>query len=178
EPAMLSARLEGGIGAGGRKTLAGATGAALVALTRLVKGSALFGSRRLFNRLWLGEPWFDNSWFDNPWFGRRRVGLDRARSRQRTGRRRCRRRHHDHRTEHWRRMAPRLQEQRVGDDGTDRGKGQRAGDHVLRAIQQDPHRKTTLGVRFNRSRAPTAPRLVVIFCNLSRHVFSPDGLGL
>src|ERR1700676_594409 len=41
---MLSARLEGGIGAGGRKTLAGATGAALVALTRLVKGSALFGS--------------------------------------------------------------------------------------------------------------------------------------
>src|ERR1700731_2401561 len=41
---MLSARLEAGIGAGGRNTLAGAAGAALVALTRLVKGSALLGS--------------------------------------------------------------------------------------------------------------------------------------
>src|ERR1019366_8889876 len=44
---MASAREEAGTGAGGRKTLEGAIGDALVALTRLPSGSAAFGSAGL-----------------------------------------------------------------------------------------------------------------------------------
>ena len=61
-------------------------------------------------------------------------------------------------------MASGLQEQRVGDDGADRGKRQRAGNHVFRAVQQHAHRKAPLGLGFHgsRLRAATAARHVVI----------------
>jgi hypothetical protein len=77
-------------------------------------------------------------------------------------------------------MASGLQEQRVGDDGADRGKRQRTGDHVLRAMQQYPHREAALGFRFDRNRtgATAAARHVVIPGNLFRHFSSPDELDL
>jgi hypothetical protein len=75
-------------------------------------------------------------------------------------------------------MMSRLQQQGIADDGADRGKGQRAGHHVLRAMQQNAHREATLRFDRNRIGATAAARPVVIRCNLSRHVSSPDGFDL
>src|SRR6202035_5956021 len=89
-------------------------------------------------------------------------------------------RHVDDRAEHRRWVAPRLQEQGVGNDGADGCKGQRARDHVLRTMQQDTHRQAALAVGIDRYRfgATAAARHVVVSGNLSRHFSSPGELGL
>ena len=53
-------------------------------------------------------------------------------------------------------MAAGLQEQRIGDDGGDRNKGQKARNRVLWAVQQDTQHEAALGLRFNHSRFRTA----------------------
>ena len=84
--------------------------------------------------------------------------------------------------EHRRRMTAGLQEQRIGDDRADGGSGQRARDHVLRAVQQHAHHESR-APRRPRSQPPArhgggAARHLVIIGNLSRHFSSPDGLVL
>ena len=73
-------------------------------------------------------------------------------------------------------MRSRLQEQRVGDDGTDRGNCQRARHHVFRTVQQNPQQQATLDVGFNRNRFGTTPAAwgVVILGNSLRHFSSPE----
>ncbi len=83
----------------------------------------------------------------------------------------------------WQAPTPpsRLQKERVGDDGADRGKCNRARDHVLWTMQQNAHEQAALCVRFDRNRvtaAAAAARHVIIPYNLSRHFSSPDELGL
>src|SRR5260370_31185045 len=76
-------------------------------------------------------------------------------------------------------MAPGLQEQRIGDDGADGCKSQRARDHVLRTAQQDAHEKSALGFDHNRLGATAAAaRHLVIAGNLSRHFSSPEWVAL
>ena len=106
-------------------------------------------------------------------------GLGRARARQRIGKHG--RRHRNDAAEHRRRMTPGLQEQRVGEDGADRGGSQQARNHVLRAVQQYPHGKATLGLGCNRPGAPAAAarHLVIVFkVNPSRHFSSPGGVAV
>ena len=146
---MASARGEAGIGTGGRTILEGAAWGALVALTRLASGSAAegldfrrLGVRRLgLMRLELSRLCFECS-------VRRRQRAAAAATDWPNG-------IADNRAEHRRWMAPRLQEQRVGDDGDDGGEGKRARDHVFRAMQQNAHRKAAFGVR---DRSAFAPR--------------------
>ncbi len=109
----------------------------------------------------------------------RRRGLGRARTRQRIGKHGGR--HRDDVAEHRRRMTPGLQEQGVGQDGADRCGRQQARDHVLRAVQQYPHGKATLGLGCNRPGAPAAAarHLVIVFeVNPSRHFSSPGGVAV
>src|ERR1700722_19155174 len=76
-------------------------------------------------------------------------------------------------------MPSRLQEQRIGNDSADRGKRQRAGNHVLWTMQQRAHQKAALVLRFDRGRsgATAAARHVVIPGDFSRHFSSPVSLG-
>ena len=68
-----------------------------------------------------------------------------------------------------------LQKQRVGDNRRYGRKRQRANSRILRAVQSDPHRQTTIGIQVNgRTRASAAPRLV-LFRIFSRHFSSPEG---
>src|SRR4051794_35850880 len=79
-------------------------------------------------------------------------------------------------------MTTGLEKQRVGQDGADRGNRERPCQHVLGAVQQDTHGKSTLLLRLhcNGLRAPpTAARhRFVILDNPFRHFSSPDGLAL
>src|SRR3954452_25307912 len=79
-------------------------------------------------------------------------------------------------------MTTGLEKQRVGQDGADRGQGERACQHVLRAVQQDTHGKSTLLFRLHRSdlraTAATARHLFVVLDHPFRHFSSPDGLAL
>jgi len=51
---------------------------------------------------------------------------------------------------------PRLHEGRIRDDGADRRKGQRARDQILRAVQQNAHRKIALFACLDRNRVGAA----------------------
>ena len=77
-------------------------------------------------------------------------------------------------------MRSRLEEQRIGDDGDDRGKGQRAGARVLWAVQQDTHHEAALGLSLHRNRlraASAATRHLFVIGNSSRHFSSPGKFG-
>src|SRR6187401_3481623 len=77
-------------------------------------------------------------------------------------------------------MPAGLQEQRVGEDGANSGNGERAGQHVLRTVQEYAHGKSALliCVEGNGLRTTPAARHLVIFDNPFRHFSSPDGLAL
>src|SRR5882757_2596862 len=79
-------------------------------------------------------------------------------------------------------MTAGLEEQGVGENGADGGYRQRGCEHVLRAVQQDAHRKSARLFRFDRNglraTAAAARHLVVILDNPFRHFSSPEGLAL
>src|SRR6185369_4593251 len=84
-----------------------------------------------------------------------------------------------YRAEHRRRMAAGLQEQRIDEDGADRGSGEQACKHVFRAVQENTHHEAALFFRFDRSRLRTttaAARHFLIVVNTPRHASSPDEL--
>jgi hypothetical protein len=72
-------------------------------------------------------------------------------------------------------MTAGLQEQRIGNDSADGGRGQKARDRVLRAVQEDPHQQAAFfGLDGSRLGATAAARHLVVHCRLSRHFSSPD----
>src|SRR5437016_2762427 len=75
-------------------------------------------------------------------------------------------------------MPPSLHEDRVGDNGADGCKCDRARDRVFRTIKQNAHHETAFGGLFSCSRAAaTTAWSIAIQCNCLRHFSSPDGFG-
>src|SRR3954447_7092179 len=76
-------------------------------------------------------------------------------------------------------MAAGLQEQRIGEDGADRGSGEQACKHVFRAVQENTHHEAAPFFRFDRSRLRTTTAAAwhfLIVVNTPRHASSPDEL--
>ncbi len=73
-------------------------------------------------------------------------------------------------------MTTCLQEQRVGDNCNDRGKGQRTCDNIFRTVKQNAQGKSALNIRIERNRAGAAAARHLVIGSSSRHFSSPEAV--